>query len=133
MESHYLTVHELEELLREGETTSLEITEAMFRRIDAVEEHVHSYINLMKETALEAAEASDQRRRDGDALGPMDGIPIAVKDLLCTTGTPTTCGSRFLEHFVPPYDATAVAKLRAAGAVILGKTNMDEFAMGSST
>ncbi len=133
MESHYLTVHELEELLRAGETTSLEITEAMFRRIDAVEERVHSYINLMKERALEAAEASDRRRRDDAALGPLDGVPIALKDLLCTTGTPTTCGSRFLERFVPPYDATAVAKLRAAGAVILGKTNMDEFAMGSST
>lgn len=133
MEPYYLTVHELEGLLRAGETTSLSITEAMFRRIDDVEERIHSYITLMKETALEAASASDQRRREGAARGPLDGIPVAVKDLICTMGAPTTCGSRFLERFVPPYDAATVEKLRDAGAVILGKTNMDEFAMGSST
>ena len=127
------TIHELGDRLRAGETTSLEITEAVFERIEAVEDRVHSYITLMKDGAIESAKDSDRRRRDGETLGPLDGIPVALKDLLCTKGAPTTCGSRILEGFTPPYEATVVEKLRDAGAVILGKTNMDEFAMGSST
>lgn len=127
------TIHELGDRLRSGETTSLEITEAVFERIEAVEDRVHSYITLMKDGAIESAKDSDRRRRDGKTLGPLDGIPVALKDLLCTKGAPTTCGSRILKGFTPPYEATVVEKLRNAGAVILGKTNMDEFAMGSST
>ncbi|MCK9229601.1 MAG: Asp-tRNA(Asn)/Glu-tRNA(Gln) amidotransferase subunit GatA [Syntrophales bacterium] len=133
MELFELTIHELGEKLHRGETTSLEITESLFERIEAVEDRVHSYITLMKDSALESARQSDLRRREGAAAGPLEGIPVAIKDLLCTRDVPTTCGSRFLETFIPPYDATVVEKLRQAGAVIVGKTNLDEFAMGSST
>lgn len=133
MELFERTIHELEEKLRAEETTSLEITEALFDRIETVEGRVHSFITLMKESALESARQSDLRRREGIVAGPLEGIPVALKDLLCTRDVPTTCGSRFLETFIAPYEATVVEKLRQAGAVIVGKTNMDEFAMGSST
>lgn len=133
MELHEHTIHSLEERLREGEITSLEITKAIFERIEAVEDRVHSYITLMRESAFESARQSDRRREKGETRGPLDGIPVALKDLLCTKDAPTTCGSHILENFMSPYDASVVEKLRAAGAVILGKTNMDEFAMGSST
>jgi len=132
MELYELTIHELQDKLREKETTSAEITASVFGRIDAVEKDVRAYITLMRETALAEAERADLAIRKGE-MGALTGIPVALKDIFCTKGVRTTCGSRILDNFIPPYDATVVEKLRAAGAVFVGKTNMDEFAMGSST
>ncbi len=133
MELNQLTIHELKEKLKEGKTTSVEITESVFKRIEAVEDKVHSFITLMKDSAFDEAEKADKAIREENNIGLLTGIPVAVKDLLCTKGVKTTCGSHILENFVPPYDATVVKKLKEAGAVLVGKTNMDEFAMGSST
>jgi len=119
--------------LERGDTTSVEITQAHLDRIAAVDGEVHAFLHVDAEGALAAARASDERRAAGTPASPLDGVPIAVKDVFATRGTPTTCGSRILQGWVPPYDATVVARLRAAGLPILGKTNMDEFAMGSST
>ncbi len=132
MEFNRLTIHELQEKLKDGSLTSVEITESVYRRIASVEEKVHSYITLMEETAIGQAREADRRIKEGTA-GELTGIPIALKDILCTEGVRTTCGSRILEDFIPPYDATVVRKLKDVGAVFVGKTNMDEFAMGSST
>jgi aspartyl-tRNA(Asn)/glutamyl-tRNA(Gln) amidotransferase subunit A len=132
MELYRQTIHALQDKIRSGETTAVEILESVFGRIDAVEKDIHAYLLLTRETAMEEAVRADAAIRQGDA-GPLTGIPIALKDLLCTRGIATTCASRILSNFVPAYDATVVEKLRDAGAVFTGKTNMDEFAMGSST
>jgi len=132
MELHRLTIHELQEKIRKGKTTATAITESVLQRITAVEEKVHAYIRVMKEEALAAAAQADQEIKKGN-LRELSGIPIALKDIVCTKNVVTTCGSHILHNFVPPYDATAVEKLRAAGAIFIGKANMDEFAMGSST
>jgi aspartyl-tRNA(Asn)/glutamyl-tRNA(Gln) amidotransferase subunit A len=124
---------ELAELMVAGEATSVEITQAHLDRIAAVDDAVHAFLEVDAEGALRTAAEVDRKRADGDPLAPLAGIPIAVKDVFATRGIPTTCGSRILEGWVPPYDATVVARLKAAGLPILGKTNMDEFAMGSST
>lgn len=132
MELCELTIHELKEKLATGETTAIEIIDSVFRRIDAVEGRVHSYVTLLRESAWEEAQRADEEIRKGNGKD-LTGIPLAVKDLMCTKGVRTTCGSKILENFIPPYDGTVVRKLREAGAVFVGKANMDEFAMGSST
>jgi len=129
---YQLTIHEAHDRLANGEFTAVELTEAVLERTIAVDNDVRAYLTLAPEEALVQARTADERRAAGENT-PLLGIPLAVKDVLCTEGIHTTCGSRILENFVPPYDATAVARLRAAGAVLLGKTNTDEFAMGSST
>ena len=127
------TAAELADALAAGDTSSVELTQAHLDRIDAVDGAVHAFLHVDADGALASARAADQRRASGTPASALDGVPIAVKDVLATASQPTTCGSRILEGWLPPYDATAVARLRTAGLPILGKTNMDEFAMGSST
>jgi aspartyl-tRNA(Asn)/glutamyl-tRNA(Gln) amidotransferase subunit A len=132
MKLYEMTAHRLHDLLARKEITSRELTESVLKRVEEVEGRIHAYITLTPEMSLEQAAAADLRIQKGEA-GPLIGIPLAVKDVICTRGVRTTCGSRILENFIPPYDATVTEKLKAAGAVFIGKTNMDEFAMGSST
>ena len=128
-----LTIHELASKYRARATTPTAATQAYLNRIGVLDEKVKAYLTVTGEHALAEAEAADKRWRAGQPKSPIDGVPIAVKDVLCTKGVRTTCASKILENFIPPYDATVIERLKAAGAVILGKTNMDEFAMGSST
>jgi aspartyl-tRNA(Asn)/glutamyl-tRNA(Gln) amidotransferase subunit A len=116
-----------------GEVSALEVTDAHLARIGQVDESVHAFLHVAAEGARQAARAVDERRSAGGALGPLAGVPLALKDVLTTADMPTTCGSAILDGWQPPYDATITRRLREAGVVILGKTNMDEFAMGSST
>ena len=129
----FRTADEHRKALENKEYTSLELTEAVLAQIDEYDASVGAFLTVDAEGARASARASDQRRANGAVLSPLDGIPYGVKDNFCTKDLRTTCASRMLERFIPPYDATAVAKLRGAGAVLLGKQNMDEFAMGSST
>ena len=131
------TAREALDALARGEVSSEELTRAFLARIERLEDRVRAFITLTPDSALESARAADRRRaearRSGETLPPLLGLPLAVKDLLALEGVPCTCGSRILEGFIPPYTATSVARLLEAGAVSLGKTNLDEFAMGSST
>jgi len=127
-----LTLEQAHAYLQAGEISSVELTQAVLDRIAAVDGEVNAYLTVAPEKALAAAHQADARRTAGDEK-PLLGVPIAIKDVIHVRGLPTTCGSRLLEGFVPPFSATVVEKLDAAGAVLLGKTNTDEFAMGSST
>src|SRR5262249_13205891 len=120
-------------LLAKGDITSEALTSDFLSAIRQREPKIKAFLHVDEGAALEKARAVDAKRRRGEALGALAGVPIAIKDVLCTLGQPTTCGSKILEKFVPPYDAHVVTRLRQADAVLIGKTNMDEFAMGSST
>jgi len=128
-----LTATELRRRLSEGSLTSVEVCRAFLDQIELHDSTVGAFLSVDAENVLRVAGAIDRRRAAGHPMGLLAGLPVAVKDVLCTRDQRTTCGSRMLEHFVPPYDATVITKLRAADAVILGKTNLDEFAMGGST
>jgi aspartyl-tRNA(Asn)/glutamyl-tRNA(Gln) amidotransferase subunit A len=131
MELYELTIHELRKLLDQGETSAVEVTGSIYQRIKKLEPRVAAYLSLAEEMAMEEARGSDKRGFH-DKRKPLAGVPLAVKDVICTKGIRTSCGSNILANFVPPYDATVALKLKEAGGILLGKTNMDEFAMGSS-
>lgn len=124
---------EVMRLQTSGEATAVDIARQALQRIESSQEAINAFIHVNHDGALAAAEAVDKKRRAGQPLGPLAGVPVAVKDLLCTKDMPTTCASNILREFQPPYDATVISRLRDADAVIVGKTNMDEFAMGGST
>ena len=133
MSLYQLTAKELHRKLCNKECSAREVTESVLGRIDACEDRVGAYVTLDREGALAAAGEVDKKIAAGEAIGPLAGIPVAVKDNICTKDILTTCSSRMLYNFRPPYDATVVERLRSAGYVMTGKANMDEFAMGSST
>ncbi len=128
-----LPIHKLGVLLAKKEISARELVEAYLARIEEVDPLVRAYLTLTREKAMEQAADADARLSSGDGVGPLTGIPLGIKDVICTKSVRTTCASRILENFVPPYDATVMERLHAQGAVMLGKLNMDEFAMGSST
>lgn len=128
---HELTIHEALTGMRAGEFSSVELTSALLARIDAVDPQVQAYLTVTREGALRQAQAADEQRARGEEASLL-GVPLAIKDVLATDGVQTTCGSKILQGFKPPYTATAVKRLETAGAVMLGKVNCDEFAMGSS-
>ncbi|MFP5212509.1 MAG: Asp-tRNA(Asn)/Glu-tRNA(Gln) amidotransferase subunit GatA [Acidobacteriota bacterium] len=132
MDLHTLTIHELHDLLARREVSAAEVVRAYLGRIERLDPGLHAYLAVMADEALAEAEAFDSGAKDF-ASSPIAGVPLAIKDVLCMQGLRTTCGSRILENFKPPYDGTVIEKLRKSGAIFLGKTNMDEFAMGSSS
>ncbi len=131
MNLYELTLHEARDLLDKKEISSRELTRSVLDRIEAVDGQVGAYLTVAADSALAQADAADRAIAEG-GISPLTGIPLAIKDVLCTRGLRTTCASRILENFIPPYDAAVITKLKAADAVLVGKTNMDEFAMGSS-
>ena len=133
MELYSLTIHEIAEKIKSKEVTIREVLDSVYSRIDNLESKVNAYINLTREYAYITADKLQKRLDSGEDIGFLGGVPIAIKDNMCMEDIKTTCGSKMLENFVSPYDATVIERLESLGAIILGKTNMDEFAMGSST
>ena len=133
MELPFLTIKEAGDLIREKEISPLEITKSLLDRISDIDGNINTYITVLGDSALESAERAEKEIAGDNYKGPLHGVPIALKDIFIMKDVPATCGSKMLEHFIPPYNATVTQKLVDAGAVILGKNNMDEFAMGSST
>lgn len=127
-----LKAWQLKDIIEKGQTSAQETVSSLFKRIHETNPNINAYITLIEDQAKETAKKIDQKRIKGEKLGALAGIPVAIKDNICVKGIPTTCGSKILSNFVPPYDATVVKKLKEADAIIIGKTNMDEFAMGSS-
>jgi aspartyl-tRNA(Asn)/glutamyl-tRNA(Gln) amidotransferase subunit A len=132
-ELHQLTIHEAHKLLKQRKISSTELTKSVLKRVAEIEEKVHACVTIVEDVALKEAKKVDNYIKTAPEITPLTGIPTLIKDVMCTKGIRTTCSSRILENFVPPYDATVIEKLKAQKAVIVGKTNMDEFAMGSST
>ncbi len=137
MEPHFLTIHQARDLFQKGEITPTDLTRAVLDRIEEVEPRVQAYLTLIADRAMEQAREADvqwqKHRRDKTPAPALLGIPMAIKDEICTRGVKTTAGSKILHNFIPPYNATVMEKLNSAGAILIGKTNQDEFAMGSST
>src|SRR5258708_7938314 len=127
------TPAELLKRLDRGDLKSAEVTQAYLDAIAANDSTIDAFLHVNRENALAQARAIDEKRARGERIGKLGGLPVAVKDVICAKGEPATCGSRMLEKFVPPYDAHVITRLRQADAVLIGRTNMDEFAMGSST
>ena len=132
MQIDHLTIESTRSAIAEKRLTATSVVEEFYRKIKAEDEDVHAYLTLCEERAFAQAKRIDDLVARSGPLPPLAGVPVAIKDVMVTKGVRTTAGSKILEHFVPPYDCTAVARLEAAGAVVLGKTNCDEFAMGSS-
>ena len=127
------SIRELHQQLVSKARSAVEITTETLQRIETLEPKLHSFLCVTADNAIAAAERVDAKIAASETIGLLEGIPIGIKDNLCTRGIPTTCGSRILEGFVPAYESTVTQKLQDAGAVMVGKTNLDEFAMGSST
>jgi Asp-tRNAAsn/Glu-tRNAGln amidotransferase A subunit and related amidases len=127
------SVSELHELLVRKDVSSTELTKAYIKRIQTVDPELKAYLTVIEDQALAQAAEVDRRIAQNEVLGVLEGIPMALKDNLCTEGVRTSCASKMLENFMPPYNATVTDRLQAAGTILLGKVNMDEFAMGSST
>src|ERR1041385_7420368 len=132
MNIHYLTIESTRSAISQKEFTSVDLAKNFYKKIKAEDPEIHAYLTLCEDRALQQAERIDRIVKAGDPLPPLAGVPIGIKDVLVTRGVRTTAGSKILENFIPPYDCTAVARLEAAGAIVLGKMNCDEFAMGSS-
>ncbi len=128
-----LTLHEIRDKIKNKEVKIIDVVNDIYSRIDKVEPKIEAYVSFTKETAIKRANELQEKLDNGEDIGPLGGVPIAIKDNICIDGTKTTCSSKMLENFVAPYNATVINKLVEAGAIIIGKTNMDEFAMGSST
>ena len=127
------SAYELAASIRAGEQSALAVADASFGAINERDDEIHAFLHLTKQRAQAQAKAVDETVANGGDPGPLAGVPVAIKDNMCTRGEPTTCSSKILDGWRPPYDATVIDRLEAAGAVIMGKTNLDEFAMGSST
>src|SRR5882762_2331023 len=132
MDLNHLTIDPARTAIQERSTSSVALVESFYTRIQKEDSQIGAYLTLCKERAVEQAEHIDRMAAEGKSLPPLGGVPVGIKDVMCTRGLRTTAGSKILENFVPPYDCTAVSRLESAGAVVLGKLNCDEFAMGSS-